>query len=100
MVEYSISSPYYTTALLQNRFLDIMTMRDVPARADDVLVAISPTYDLRPDLMAYDLYGTSGLWWVFSVRNPDIIKDPIWDHNAGTVIYLPQGKYLRTALGG
>jgi hypothetical protein len=76
-----------------------MELSDVPVRADDIQVAISPTYDQRPDLMAYDLYGTSGLWWVFAVRNPDIIQDPIWDHTVGTIIYLPQGKYLRTALG-
>lgn len=99
MTTYSSSSPYYKTTMLQDRYLDVMTPRSIPSRPDDMMVEISQTYNQRPDLMAYDLYGTSGLWWVFSVRNPDIIQDPIWDHTVGTKIYLPQMKYLTSSLG-
>lgn len=100
MVEYSQSSPYYETATFDSRFLDTMVNRTVPARPDDIYTEISATYHLRPDLMAYDLYGSSGLWWVFIARNPNVMQDPIWDFTSGTSIFIPQKKYLVAALGG
>jgi hypothetical protein len=39
--------------------------------------------------MAFDLYGTPNLWWVFAIRNPDNIIDPITDFVAGTLIFTP-----------
>jgi len=29
------------------------------------------------------------LWWVFALRNPDVIKDPIRDFKTGVVIIVP-----------
>jgi len=60
---------------------------------------IQPQYTYRPDLLSYDLYGTSKLWWVFAVRNIDTIKDPVFDFVAGTTIRLPQKTTLDTVLG-
>jgi hypothetical protein len=54
---------------------------------------------MRPDLLAYDLYSDSRLWWVFAQRNSNRIKDPVFDFVAGTVIYIPQLPNLRSALG-
>jgi hypothetical protein len=56
-------------------------------------------YTHRPDLLAYDLYGSTKLWWVFSQRNPEALKDPIYDLVADLKIYLPQGPKLRSLLG-
>jgi hypothetical protein len=53
----------------------------------------------RPDLLAYDIYGDSQLWWVFAVRNKDIIKDPVYDMVAGITIRLPQMTTLKQSLG-
>jgi hypothetical protein len=53
----------------------------------------------RPDLLAYDIYGDSQLWWVFAVRNKDVLKDPIYDFVPGQTIYLPQLADIKTALG-
>jgi hypothetical protein len=39
------------------------------------------------------------LWWVFSVRNPDTIKDPILDMLPGVKIYLPKISVIKKALG-
>lgn len=60
---------------------------------------ITPTYHLRPDLLAYDLYEDGNLWWVFAQRNPNKLMDPLFDFVAGTSIYIPQLPVLKTALG-
>ena len=74
MSSYSKTSPYYFTDQ-SNGYLDISTFRDIPYQADDVVFTVTPTYMHRPDLLAYDFYQDTGLWWVFAVRNKDIIKE-------------------------
>jgi hypothetical protein len=39
------------------------------------------------------------LWWVFSMRNPNIIQDPIFDLTSGIAIYLPKIGTIKSALG-
>lgn len=98
MASYGTLSPYYSTPQT-NGYLDIITWRDIPTEADDVVYTITKTYEHRPDLLAYDVYGDAGLWWVFSARNPNIIQDPIFDMVAGTQIFLPKQSSLKTSLG-
>jgi hypothetical protein len=98
-VFYNNASPYFATEVKNDQFLSYLTIRPVPARANDVLYTIEPQYTHRPDLLAYDLYGSSDLWWVFAQRNMNVIRDPIYDFEAGTEIYLPQSKFLRDTLG-
>jgi prophage DNA circulation protein len=71
----------------------------MPKNVDDVLFEINKTYQNRPDLLAFDLYGDSSLWWVFALRNPNTIKDPVFDMKAGRKIYLPKKSTLDTLLG-
>jgi hypothetical protein len=99
-VNYGQASPYYNTPLFDGRFLDILVPRSIDRQADDIYAAISPTYHLRPDLLANDLYNNSNLWWVFAMRNPNTLLDPLWDFTAGTHIYLPQKNTLIKSLGG
>lgn len=98
MTIYNKTSPYYNTSL-RNGYLDVIQFRSIPANADDVLYRVSKEYEYRPDLLADKLYKDSGLWWVFAVRNPSVIKDPIFDLAAGVVIYLPKLSVLKTSLG-
>ena len=93
------SGPYAKTKINSAGYLDLFVPRPVPVAGDDVLYEIIPAYTYRPDLLAYDLYGTKDLWWVFAQRNPNIIKDPVFDFVPGTQIYLPQGKNLQSLLG-
>lgn len=98
MATYDSTSPYFTTPYSQF-FLDVMTNRPIPKQTDDVLTSISLTYQYRPDLLAYDLYGTPNLWWVFYQRNPNTLTAPPLDFIAGTRIYLPKESTLKTVLG-
>ena len=95
---YQSTSPYFSTP--QNgEYLDIMVNRSIPKLADDIRFTINETYNLRPDLLAYDLYGTPNLWWVFAQRNPNSLTDPLLDFKTGTSIYLPKKSTLKSVLG-
>lgn len=98
MATYRQSSPYFSTTIYKNLFLDVMENRPIPTLPNDVYFQINTTYHLRPDLLAYDLYSDSKLWWVFSQRNPNTLKDPLFDFVLGTWIYLPQYTTLENAL--
>ena len=98
MSTYDSASPYYTTGYSEF-FLDTMTNRPVPGLTSDQLWTINLTYQYRPDLLAYDLYSNSRLWWVFYQRNPNTLTRPPLDFTAGTQIYLPQIATLQTVLG-
>ena len=98
MANYSISSPWSNT--VQNpTYLDIWEPRPIPYSTEDFQYVIQPQYNYRPDLLAYDIYGNSKLWWVFIQRNADIIFDPIYDFRTGVTISLPQKSHLLSALG-
>lgn len=96
--EYTKFSPYYTTETF-GTFLDVLNFREIPKNNLDIEYTIDNIYKYRPDLLASDLYGQSSLWWVFSVRNPDILKDPIFDFYPGQKIYVPSKSTLVEALG-
>jgi len=98
MATYTNTSPWYTTPV-KNTYLDVLSIRPVSAEPDDFLFTLTPQYTYRPDLLAYDLYGEVGLWWVFMQRNLDIIQDPILDFVPGTQIYIPKNSSLRIILG-
>jgi len=95
---YGPTSPYYSTGYSQF-FLDTMVNRPVPKATDDLLFTINTTFQYRPDLLAFDLYGDSSLWWVFYQRNPNTLQKPPLDFRAGTSIYLPKLSTLKTVLG-
>lgn len=95
---YNNTSPYYKTPIVYG-YLDVIEFRDIPNERDDILFEVTNTYENRPDLLAYDLYKNSNLWWVFSVRNKRIIKDPVYDLKAGVKIYLPKLSTLKSVLG-
>lgn len=98
MATYAKSSPWGATDVTQN-YLDIYAARFVPKDPSDLLFEITPQYTYRPDLLAFDLYGTSKWWWVFSLRNPDVIKDPVFDFKPGVKIFLPKKSLLSSSVG-
>jgi alpha-L-fucosidase len=98
MAQYDATSPYYETGYSQF-FLEVMVNRPIPKENDDISFTINTTYQYRPDLLAFDLYGNAGLWWVFYQRNPNTLQAPPMDFAVGTLIYLPKMTTLKSALG-
>ena len=98
MANYDATSPYFETGYSQF-FLDVMVNRPIPKEDDDLTFTINTTYQYRPDLLAYDLYGIAGLRWVFYQRNPNTLQAPPLDFKTNTLIYLPKITTLKSALG-
>jgi len=96
---YPKTSPYNNTDIVNGKFLDIMISRPIPMVTSDVYFEIKPVYEYRPDLLAYDLYSDSRLWWVFAQRNPNTLKDPYFDFKTGVGIYIPKMDLLKQILG-
>ena len=98
MAQYSRTSPYFST--IQNEInLETFVPRPITSEQDDQSYTIERTYAYRPDLLAFDLYGSPRLWWVFAQRNPDVIEDPIYDFTPGKTIQLPKLANLQDDLG-
>jgi hypothetical protein len=98
MATYNATSPYATTGYSQF-FLDTMVNRPIPKQSDDLLFTINQTYQYRPDLLAFDLYETGSLWWVFYQRNPNTFTKPPLDFVMNIDIYIPKLSTLRSVLG-
>lgn len=98
IINYPNTSPYAATPQTPSH-IGVYRHRDIPAANDDRTIVIDPKYNLRPDLLAYDLYGNPQYWWVFLVRNIDFIRDPIWDFKTGLEIVVPSNRHLRATLG-
>ena len=98
MARYTATSSYADTPL-RDFYLDVAENRAIPKLRDDVVFTINETYNMRPDMLAYDLYGDSDLWWVFAQRNPNVLVNPLLDFKTGTTIFLPKLDTLRQALG-
>lgn len=97
---YPATSPYYSTNVTNAKFLDFLTYRPIPKYASDVIFTITEVYQYRPDLLAYDLYGDSRLWWVFAERNPNKLGyDPYFEFTTGKEIYVPKLSTLQEVLG-
>jgi len=97
---YPRTSPYHETSVVDGKFLDVLNYRPIPKDPSDVIIEITAVYENRPDLLAYDLYGDSRLWWVFAARNQNRLgEDPYFNLTVGTKIYVPKLDTLKAALG-
>ena len=90
-VLYDKKSNYSTTS--QNKkYLDLYK----PPLTSDTLskvtitLVIQPKYHKRPDLLAFEMYGSEKLWWIFAHYNRDILVDPLLDFTSGTRIVAPR----------
>jgi hypothetical protein len=96
---YPATSPYNRSDIVNSKFLDVMVNIPIPMSPSDIYYTIPVAYEYRPDMLAYDLYNDSRLWWVFSQRNPNRLKDPMFDFKAGLGIYIPKLDTLSRVLG-
>lgn len=95
---YSAQSPYYDTRQTSWYLLPI-ELRIITPDLSDTVFSITGKYVNRPDLLSNDLYTSPAYWWVFMVRNMDVIRDPIWDFTIDTLIFLPTKSRLQSLLG-
>ncbi|MGA1047809.1 MAG: baseplate wedge protein 53 [Minisyncoccia bacterium] len=97
---YPATSPYKDTGVFNGKFLDFMVARPIPKQPSDALYTIPEVYQYRPDMLAFDLYNDSRLWWVFAARNPNRLGyDPYFDFKTGIEIYIPKLDTLKQVLG-
>lgn len=96
--KYSKHSPYFLTKF-HGTFLDVLNFRTITQSPTDAEYLIDSFYKYRPDLLAYDLYDNAGLWWVFAVRNPNVLLDPVFDFVPGKIIFIPKKDDLVAQLG-
>ena len=98
---YSTNSPYFSTPQRNFiiEFLDFLEFREIPSDPSDEIVVVSAKFKERPDLLSNELYGTPNLWWVFIIRNPDALVDPIFDLTEGTELFVPSQARLFSLLG-
>lgn len=96
-VSYSKASPYSETTQ-ESWYLGIYDPRTFTFSSNDTKMTITAEYQYRPDKLSQALYGTPEFMWVFSVRNPDILKDYIWDMVAGLEIIVPSADTINREL--
>lgn len=97
---YKSTSPYYKTRQRNKivSYLGSWKPRTIPRDNTDIPIIITDKFKERPDLLSYELYGTPYLWWVFAVRNPNLIKDPIYDLVINLEIFAPTKERLQSIL--
>lgn len=99
MAKFHRSDSFLKKTNVYDIFLDVSTLPTVPQSVADETYIIEAKYDQRPDLFAYDKFGSSRVWWVVVLRNLDIISDPIRDFKAGTEISVPSKNTVETLTG-
>lgn len=71
---------------------------NIPNDQSDYYLVIPSKYDMKPGLLANELFGDPQLLWVFSVMNRDSLKDPIFDFREGLIIRVPTKNRLLSLL--
>ena len=90
MATYRTDSVYRNTNIINNQYLDVLDISNIDVEnTTTTSMTIEAKYNEKPDLLAYDLYGNSKLWWVFALFNQDKLKDPIIDFKSGIKIIVP-----------
>jgi hypothetical protein len=67
---------------------------NIPFDGSDYYIQIEPKYHNKPGRLAYDLYGSERLGWVFRYFNNNTINDPIFDLVSGMTIIVPTRERL------
>src|SRR3546814_10106012 len=70
-------------------YLDFNILKSFSSDVSDYEFTITEKYNNRPDLLSYELYGSPFLCLIFSLRNPDLLGDPIYDFTTDKNIMVP-----------
>jgi len=85
---YTDKSYLYGVGIAKKFYLDSVILPSL-AGSTGVYVEVPPECENRPDLFSYQQYGSSRLWWVIALANPDALKDPVWDLKSGMTLFVP-----------
>ena len=99
MAKFHGSNSFLRNAGAMDVFLDVNNLPKMPKGLYDEDYKIKADVDGRPDILAYKVYGTTELWWVFALRNPDILVDPLEDFTAGKRIRIPTQETIDRVVG-
>jgi len=96
MADFHKTSSFYIDTPVKNFYLDLWEAERIDIQEDitDTEYVIEHKYKERPDLLAHALYGNARLWWVFSMRNKDVLIDPIADFQPGVKIWIPSNERI------
>lgn len=94
-------SSLYSKTPIKDFYLDLavfpsadeLSRRITSQKTNVISYVVTPRQQYRPDLLSYDLYGSSNYWWSIVLLNRNILKDPIRDLVAGLrlIIIPPSG---------
>ncbi len=87
-VTYTEKSYLYNSGSFKKFFLDTVILPTLKG-SNGIYIEVPPECESRPDLLSFQQYGTSRLWWVIALANPDSLKDPIWDLKSGMTVFIP-----------
>ncbi len=79
----------YSKTFIKDFYLDLSVIPTSEAMAEGKSLerhVVTPKQQHRPDLLSYDLYGSSNHWWTIVLLNRDQLRDPIRDLKAGIVL--------------
>lgn len=97
-VKYSQYSPYAKTT--QTWYLGYNLPSSIISADSDMLYTIPTQYNEQPWRLAKELYGNERLYYIFSLLNPDILVDPIYDFQSGIIISIPTIARVQNWLNG
>lgn len=73
-------------------FWETPDFSEVIPQSEDLLIEIDQRYLGRLDLLSYDVYGDSDLWWIIALAN-DIVLIPT-DVRLGMTVRVPPKNYV------
>lgn len=90
MTKYRTDSLYRNTEVVNSKYLDVLSIDNIDVENTSTkTITLESKHNERPDLLAYELYGNSKLWWTFALFNQDTLQDPIIDFKSGLRITVP-----------
>lgn len=97
MVNFSKYSLYNNTETDGN-YRDYYNPINLTFDSSDYYIIVTSQYRYKPGKLAYDLYGSERLNWVFTYFNRDKILDPIFDMTEGLIIRVPTKDRLLSSI--
>jgi len=87
-VTYKKTSVYSKTKS-NSKFLETYVPHITISYENTKEITLTAKHNLRPDVLAFELYGDADYWWVFVLFNRNKIVDPIFDFTTGLNIRVP-----------